>query len=366
MIGIWSYLPQYKEEKKEIHAAIERVFNSGRLILGNSVSSFEKEFSDYCNSKYGVGVNNGTDAIFIAIKALGIGEGDEIITVPNTAIPTVSAICAAGAKPVFVDADKDTMLIDTEKIEGTITKKTKCILPVHLYGQCCNMDKIKKLARKYKLHVLEDCAQSHGAYWKNNIAGSMSTIAAFSFYPTKILGAYGDAGMVVTNSAKYAKNAKMLRMYGMNPGGEYYSNFHGYNSRLDEVQAEILRFKLTRLNGYIKKRQILARKYREGLKSTLLELPKEHRNAKHSYYLYVCRHRKRDEIIKHMKKQDIFLNVSYKYPLHLMKAYRYLGYKKGDFPVTESLSKEIFSLPMYPELKVNEQNKVIKTLRKFF
>ncbi len=366
MINVWSYLTQYRKEKKHIHAAVEKVFRSGQLILGKSVAAFELEFSKYCKSRYGVGVNNGTDALFISLKTLDIGPGDEVITVPNTAIPTVSAICATGAKPVFVDIDADTFLINTDQIEKNITSRTKCILPVHLYGQCCNMDHIQKIAQEHNLHVIEDCAQSHGAFWKNKIAGSMSTIAAFSFYPTKILGAYGDAGMIVTNSKEYAEKARMLRMYGMAPGGEYYSYIQGYNTRLDEVQAEILRFKLTKLNQYIKKRQVIALRYEKGLRDTPLELPKVHPDATHSYYLFVCKHKERDNILSHMKEHGILLNVSYRYPIHLIKAYLYLGYREGDFPVTESVSKQIFSLPMYPELTVKEQDRVMETLKQFW
>lgn len=366
MINVWSYLAQYRKEKKYIHAAVEKVFRSGQLILGKSVANFELEFAEYCNSKYGVGVNNGTDALFIALKTLDIGPGDEVITIPNTAIPTVSAICAAGAKPVFADIDADTFLINTNQIEKHITSRTKCILPVHLYGQCCNMDDIQKIAQEHNLHVIEDCAQGHGALWKNRIAGSMSTIAAFSFYPTKILGAYGDAGMIVTRSKEYAEKARMLRMYGMAPGGEYYSYIPGYNTRLDEVQAEILRFKLTKLNQYIRKRQVIALRYEKGLRDTPVGLPKVHPNATHSYYLFVCKHKERDGIIGYMKEHGILLNVSYRYPIHLMKAYGYLGYHEGDFPVTESVSKQIFSLPMYPELTVKEQDRVMETLQHFW
>ena len=365
MIGVWSYLKQYEEEKKHIHAAIEKVFNSGRLILGRSVENFEKEFASYCKLKYGIGVNSGTDALFIAIKALGIGKGDEVITVPNTAIPTVSAICATGATPVFVDADPDTYLIDTRQIEKNITKKTKCILPVHLYGQCCDMDSIQKTAKKQNLHVIEDCAQSQGALWKDKISGSMSTISAFSFYPTKILGAYGDAGMVVTDSEEYAKKARMLRMYGMKDE-EYYSHIQGYNTRLDEVQAEILRFKLTRIGHYIKKRQEIATRYYEGLEDTPLVLPKVNPGSSHAYYVFVCRHEKRGKIIDFMKKHGIMLNVSYKYPIHLMTAYKFLGCHEGDFPAAEAACRQVFSLPMYPELTVKGQDFVIQTLRKFF
>jgi len=364
MIRVWSYLRQYEEEKKHIHEAIEKVFRSGRLILGKSVENFEKEFANYCKLKYGVGVNSGTDALFIALKTLDIGPGDEVITVPNTAIPTVSAICSTGATPVFVDVNPDTFLIQPNQIESRITNKTKCILPVHLYGQCCDMDLIQKIAKRHNLHIIEDCAQSQGALWKNKISGSMSTISAFSFYPTKILGAYGDAGMVATNSEEYSKKARMLRMYGMK-NEEYYSHIQGYNTRLDEVQAEILRFKLTRIDRYIKKRQEIAARYHKGLKDTPLGLPKINRGSSHAYYLFVCKHEKRDKIIDYMEENDVMLNVSYKYPIHLMTAYKFLGYHEGDFPVAEAACRQIFSLPMYPELTADEQDLVIAKLKQY-
>src|SRR3989344_528324 len=365
MINFWSYLLQYEEEKEQIYNAIERVMKSGRVILGESLSNFEKEFANYCNVKYGIGVNSGTDALFIALKTLEIGKGDEVINVPNTAIPTVSAICTTGAKPVFVDVNPKTFLINVNQIREHITKNTKCVLPVHLYGQCCDMDAILEIANEHNLYIVEDCAQSTGAKWRNNLAGSMSTISAFSFYPTKILGGYGDAGMVMTNSQEYEIKARMLRMYGMKPYGEYYSYTHGFNSRLDEIQAEILRFKLTRINNYIKRRQDIANKYKEGLKNTFIELQEVHPNAFHSYYLFVCKHKNRDEIFNYMKKNEIILSIDYKYPIHLMDAYKYLGYKEGDFPVTESLSEQIFSLPIYPWLPLKDQEIIISKLKQF-
>jgi len=363
-IPVWTYLPEYKKEKKNIYAAMEKVFTSGRLILGKHVKTFEEKFAKYCTAQYGIGVNSGTDAIFIALKTLGIGAGDEVITVPNTAVPTVAAIAATGATPVFVEIDPKTYLADTTKIEEKITKRTKCMVPVHLYGQCCDMDRIAKIAQKHNLYVVEDCAQAHGARWKGKIAGSMSDLAAFSFYPTKILGAYGDAGMIVTNSKTYTKRARMLRMYGMDK--EYYSNFLGYNSRLDELQASILLLKLKRLPQYIRKRRAIAERYYQALKSTPLKLPYTNPQSFHAHYLFVCRHEKRDKIIEYARKYNIELNISYKYPVHLMDGFGYLGYRQGDFPLTEKLCDEVFSLPMYPQLTLGEQNKVIATLKSFF
>ena len=363
-IYIWSYLDEYKKEKNEIQEATSRVFESGRLILGAEVESFEKEFAAYCDCDYGVGVANGTDAIFLALKALDIKEGDEVITVPNTAIPTVSAIVATGATPVFVDIDPKTYLMDATKLEEKVTSRTRCIIPVHLYGQCVDMDQIQRIADKNKLYVLEDCAQSTGSKWNGKIAGSMSDLAAFSFYPTKVLGAYGDGGMIVTNSAELSEKLKMLRMYGIKK--DYYSEFPGYNSRLDELQAAILRSKLKNIDYYIKRRQEIAAEYNKALKTTPLTLPFRDEKADHTYYLYVCRHSKRDEIIEFLKEQNIFVNVSYRYPVHTMTGFKDLGHKEGDFPVTEKCSDEIFSIPVYPEFSEQDQTRVIQALQAFF
>lgn len=364
-IPFWTYLPSYELEKKEIESAIKRVLLSGQLILGPEVKNFEEEFARFCGVSFGIGVGSGTDALFIALKALGLGSGDEVITVPNTAIPTASAICATGATPVFVDIKPDTLLMDPEKIEAKITERTKCILPVHLYGQPCDMDKVSEIAKKHNLFLVEDCAQATGAKWRGQVVGSMSDIAAFSFYPTKILGAYGDGGMIITSSKKLARLCRMLRTYGAS-NRDYYSQFLGYNSRLDELQAAILRGRLKRIGSYIKKRQEIAKRYYDGLAKTPLTLPYVDPNASHVYHLFVCRHEKRDAIINYMRKQGITLAIHYPHPLHLMKGFSHLGYKKGDFPVTEDVADQIFSLPIYPELKKEEQDRIISALCEFF
>ena len=359
-IKVWDYLKEYKKEKREIYAAIEKVLNSGRLILGESVKSFEEAFAMYCGVKFGVGVNSGTDALFLGLKALGIGRGDEVITVANTAVPTVSAIVSTGATPVFVDINPETFLMDTTMLEKVITDKTECILPVHFYGQCVNMDDVAMIAKTYKLKVLEDCAQSHGAKFNGQKAGSMSDLAAFSFYPTKVLGGYGDGGMVVTSDEKFYKKVLRLRFYGMEK--KYYSEEHGYNSRLDELHAEILLRKLSHLDEYIARRKELARQFDQHLSTTSLILPKTAPENEHVYYLYVCRHPRRDEIISRLRSKDIFVNISYPWPIHTMTGYQNLGYKEGDLPHTEKAANEIFSLPMYPSLSNDEINRVTSAL----
>lgn len=361
-VGVWSYLEEYEVERSDILDLVDSVFSSGKLILGDNVEAFEKEFPEYCQSQYGIGVNSATDALFLSLKCLDIGQSDEVITVANTAVPTVSAIVSAGATPVFCDIDPNTYLMDINRLEELITDKTKCLLPVHLYGQCVDMDALNTLAIKYDLSVIEDCAQSHGALYKNKKSGSMSDLSAFSFYPTKLLGGYGDGGMVVTNQVELSEKIKRLRFYGMEK--TYYAIENGFNSRLDEVQAAILRFKLKRLDDCIEKRQKLAQHYNEQLSATGLVLPKTSVNNTHAYYIYVCRHPDRDKIIAKLKNNDIHVNISYPWPIHTMKAYDYLGYKNGDLPHTEFASKQIFSLPLYPQLSAEKQNYVIDTLKR--
>ena len=360
MIRVWGYLKELEEERTEINRAIDRVLKSGMLILGEEVSKFEESFATYCQCKYGVGVNSGTDALFLALKAIGIGPGDEVITVPNTAVPTISAIASTGAIPRFVDVNQGSCLMNTSALVDTITSKTKCILPVHLYGQCVDMAAIKEVAGKYGLKILEDCAQCHGATQNGQKAGSMSDLSAFSFYPTKILGGYGDGGMVITNSEELRDKMRRLRFYGMEK--TYYSLEHGYNSRLDELHASILREKLKHLDEYIARRRALAKRYDDALKNTELVLPIEEKINFHAYYLYVVRHKRRAEIIEKLKDYDISVNISYPWPIHVMPAFAGLGYKQGGFPVTEKLAKEVFSLPMYPSLSNEEQDSVVEAL----
>lgn len=364
MITVWNYLDEYEDEKIEIKKAINSVLNSGKLILGPHVQQFENSFSKWCDSKYGVGVANGTDAIFLALKALNINIGDEVITVSNTAVPTVSAIVSSGATPIFVDVDETSFLMNLEDVKSKINSKTKAIIAVHLYGQMINMDELMSIANKKNIYVIEDCAQSHGAMFKEKKAGSFGHISAFSFYPTKILGTYGDGGMCITNDKNLFEKLKKLRFYGMEK--TYYSVIHGYNSRLDELHAAILNYKLKNLNNYINCRRNIAKVYdKEITNENFIKPTLINSNHYHSYYLYVLKHKKRDNVIKYLKENNVFVNISYPYPIHTMKGFSFLNNKEGDLPVTEQLSKEIFSLPMYPKLSLNDQLRVVKLINEF-
>lgn len=359
---VWGYLPEYESERADILDAVASVFGSGRLVLGPSVESFEKEFAAYLGAGHCVGVDNGTNAIVLGLRALGVGVGDEVVTVSNTAAPTVIAIDAVGATPVFVDVDPDTYLMRVDQVESVITERTRCLLPVHLYGQCVDMAPLREIADRHGLSILEDCAQAHGARQHGRIAGSMGNAAAFSFYPTKVLGAYGDGGATVTSDPDVDAALRRLRYYGMEKV-YYVVETPGYNSRLDEVQAEILRRKLTRLDGYLDRRQEIARRYAEALTGTGLTLPVVAPGNTHVYYVYVVRHPERTRIMSALQERDITLNISYPWPVHTQKGFAGLGYGPGSLPVTEAVAEEIFSLPMYPSLTDDGQDNVIEALR---
>ncbi|MFE7353366.1 DegT/DnrJ/EryC1/StrS family aminotransferase [Streptomyces sp. NPDC057543] len=359
---VWDYLPEYHSEREDILDAVEKVFSSGTLVLGDSVKGFEEEFAAYHGAAHCVGVDNGTNALKLALQALGVGPGDEVITVSNTAAPTVVAIDGTGATPVFVDVNEDDFLMDVGQVEAAITERTKVLLPVHLYGQCVDLAPLKALADRHGLAILEDCAQAHGATQRGRLAGTTGDAAAFSFYPTKVLGGYGDGGAVVTSRADVDAELRKLRYYGMEK--VYYTvQTPAHNSRLDEVQAEILRRKLTRLDAYVAGRQEVARRYQEALGDTELLLPKVNEGNTHVYYVYVVRHPERDRIIEALKAYDISLNISYPWPVHTMTGFAHLGYAKGSLPVTEKLAGEIFSLPMYPSLPSGLQDKIISALK---
>ena len=371
MIKVWDYLKEYEFLRSEILDAVDKVFKDGVLIFGPRLEEFEKKFSQYNDCKLGIGVGNCTDAITIALKALDIGPGDEVLTTSNTAVPTVTAIVNAGATAKFVDINEYS-LMDVSKLPSFISPKTKAILPVHLYGQMCEMNKIMVIAKKHNLKVIEDCAQSHGATYLGKKAGSIGDVGCFSFYPTKIFGAYGDGGFITTNNENLFDRMKRIRFLGMEKkkmssghwNGKYYAVEHGTNSRLDEVHAAILLKKLPYLDEWIARRRDIAKKYNDELKGLNIELPLEHPDNKHAYYIYVVAHTKRDEIIASLSKKDIHLNISYPWPIHIMDAYKHFVCSQCTcLQKTEEQAKKIFSLPMYPTLTDEEQNLVIKELK---
>ena len=364
MIKAWSYEKEYKFLKKKILRSLDNVFKSNKLFFGNQLVKFEKNFIRTNKSKYGIGVKSGTEALIIALKALKISNNDEVITVSNTAIPTIAAIKSVGAKVRFIDVDKY-YLMDTDKLEKKITKKTKAIIAVHLYGQSCDMSKICSLAKKNKIKVIEDCAQAHGAKHKDIFVGNFGDIGCFSFYPTKNLGAYGDGGFLTTKNLSLYQKMRRMRFYGIEElkpknkfNKKYYSFEEGINSRLDEVQASILNLKIPYLKKNLFKKKKLADFYNNNLNNEKLILPKVNIQNKHTYHQYVVRHKKRDEILKIIKKYKIELNIVYPYPTHIMPPFKAGVSLKN----TEKYSKEIFSLPIYPELKKSNQLKIIRRL----
>ena len=362
---VWDYLSEYAEERDDLLDAVNTVFSSGQLVLGPYVAGFEKAFADYHGIAHCTGVDNGTNAVKLGLEALGVGPGDEVITVSNTAAPTVVGISGTGATPVFVDVRIDDHLKDTAALSEAVTPRTRAIVPVHLYGQCVDMDAVQQVAAEHGLAVLEDCAQAHGARRLGRLAGTMGDAAAFSFYPTKVLGAYGDGGAVLTGSDTVDRALRRLRYYGMEKV-YYVVGMPGHNSRLDAVQAEILRRKLGRLDGYIAARRAVARRYAEGLAALTgtggLTLPSVTDGNEHVFYVYVVRHPRRDEILERLTQYDIELNISYRWPVHTMSGFSQLGWRDGSLPVTERLAGEIFSLPMYPSLPIDVQEKVIAAL----
>jgi dTDP-4-amino-4,6-dideoxygalactose transaminase len=339
------------EIQHEISEAIARVFESGRFVLGDEVASFETEFSSYVGAEYGIGVNSGSDALFLALKALGIDENSEVITVSHTFVSTVDSIVRCGATPVFVDVEPDTYCIDTAKIEERITDRTKAILPVHLYGHPADLDEVLKIATQYDLSVVEDACQAHGAEYKGKKVGSFGDVACFSFYPVKNLGACGDSGIVTTNESSLAERIKLLRNYGQSK--KYHHDLVGVNSRLDELQAAILRVKLSRLDEWNEKRRRLAELYKEVLKNTDVVLPSEKTYAKHVYHLFVIRLAERDKCQRLLQKKGIQTLIHYPIPVHKQKAYTEFENAK-DLSDTEAICNEILSLPLYPSLTDEE------------
>lgn len=351
---------------KELNSAIEQVISSGRFILGENVSLLEKEIAEYCSVKYAAGVASGTEALHLALRACGVKEGDEVITSPFTFVATAEAIAYCGATPVFVDIVPKTFNIDASKIEDRVTKKTKAILPVHLYGQACEMNKIMEVARKHNLAVIEDCAQSIGAEYEGHKVGAFGNAGCFSFFPTKNLGCFGDGGMVATNNEKVDKEIKILRGHGSRK--TYHYDMIGYNSRLDELQAAILRVKLRHLEDFSHKRRKNSNIYHKHLKEIdQITLPYELPNGKHVFNQFTVRIKEdRDELFEFLKVKGIGVMVYYPLSLHLQKAFASLGYKEGDFPESEAAQKEVLSLPIFPELEAEEIEKVCITIKEFY
>ncbi|MFH1691115.1 MAG: DegT/DnrJ/EryC1/StrS family aminotransferase [Candidatus Omnitrophota bacterium] len=340
---------QYKQIKPKAESAFKNLLKRGDFILGEDVKHFEAAFSSFIGAKYALGVNSGTDALFLGLLALGVGPGDEVIVPDFTYIASAFAVSYTGARPVFVDIEQRSFNIDPEKIKRAITKKTKAIMPVHLYGQSARMDEISFLAKHYGLKVIEDAAQAHGADFKGKKTGAIGDIGAFSFYPTKNLGAFGDGGLVATNNAVVFNRLKRLRDYGRKTRYSHVSL--GYNSRLDSMQALFLKEKLKYLPEWNEKRIIIAQMYRQLLSGCKgLVLPQEEPYGKHVYHIFACLTKRRDEVIEHLRKKGVAAAVHYPVPLHKQVVYRYLKNKFDDFPVSSKVAKEVFCLPIYPHM----------------
>ena len=350
---------KYQEEFEQ--KAID-VLRSGWYVLGNEVKSFEEEFASYIGAKYCVGLASGLDALWLAFRVLGIGAGDEVIVQANTYIASVMGITINGATPVFVEPDEYNN-IDAFRIEEKITEKTKAILVVHLYGQASNMKPIVELTKKYGLRLVEDCAQSHGARFEGKMTGTFGDIGCFSFYPSKNLGAFGDAGAIVTNDEKIASDMKMYRNYGSEK--RYYNKVVGANSRLDEMQAGLLRVRLSHLDELTQERERLCKRYLEELHNEKLELPKIREGATTVWHQFVLHCKNRQDLIDYLNEKEIGTIIHYPIPPHLSEAYAYLGYGKGSFPITEKYADEVLSIPLYNGMTDEEQNYVIKSINQF-
>jgi dTDP-4-amino-4,6-dideoxygalactose transaminase len=346
----------------ELDEAVRRVVASGRYVLGPEVEAFEREFADYCGATHGVGVNSGTDALALALRAAGVGAGDVVATVPNVSAPTAAAIVMAGARPAFVDVEPRSLTMDPAALARLLDLDAgvRAVVPVHLYGHPADMEAISRVARARDVVVVEDACQAHGASVAGRPVGTHADAACFSFYPTKNLGALGDGGMVVTSSDRIAHEVRMLRSYGEE--SKYVNVRHGVNSRLDEVQAAVLRVKLARLDAWCERRRAIAALYGGLLAGTGLVLPEEMPWARHVYHLYVVRGPERDGTLKRLAARGIGAAVHYPAPLHLQPAYRDLGYGPGDFPVAERACREVLSLPLYPTLDDERVRQVAEAL----
>ena len=375
---------QHETYAEEYEEAALNVLRSGTYIGGKEVENFEKEFALYQGAKYGISCGNGTDALVLALRALGIGNGDEVITVSWTFFATAESIVSVGAKPVFIDVCPDTYCMNPKLIEKAITKNTKAVLPVHFYGQSCDMDSIKEICKKHNLYLITDCAQATGTKYKGERKNILGDVSCFSFFPTKNLGCDGDGGMVLTDNEEIAKACKSLKVHGSGvdgystmkkqfelkgekipsdmPYGEtkYYNYLIGYNSRLDAIQAAILRKKLKHIDEFIEGRRKNAKIYNEAFRNSSYIIPFEDKDSYHSYYIYALKHKNVSSIIDKLKSLGVASGIYYPIPLHLQGAFYNLGYKKGDLPVTEELSETLFAIPVFPELYDDEINYIIK------
>jgi dTDP-4-amino-4,6-dideoxygalactose transaminase len=347
---------QYASIKDEVHAAINGVLESCQFTLGSEVAAFEQEFAAYSQAKFGVGVNTGTSALHLALLAAGVGPGDEVITVPFTFVATVAAIYYTGAKPVLIDIDPRSFTMDPAAVEAAITPRTKAILPVHLYGQPADMDPILAIARKRNLIVIEDAAQAHGAEYKGRRAGSMGDMGCFSFYPGKNLGAYGEGGMVVTNSPEYTRTIRMLRDWGAEK--KYQHVLKGYNYRLEGIQGAVLRIKLRRLEAWTEARRAAAARYDKLFSGSPVAAPAAMPYARHVYHIYAVRTAHRQAWQDALQAKGIQSGIHYPIPVHLLPAYADLGYRAGQFPHSERAADEVLSLPMFPELTAQQTEQV--------
>ena len=352
---------QHEPIKDEIRSALKEILDSGRFILGKNVDSLESEIASYLGAQHAVGLASGTDALYLSLRALDIKQGDEVITTPFSFIATAEAITYVGAKPVFVDIDNDTLNMDMAKVEEKITKNTRAIIVVHLFGLPADMGELAALAKKYNLKIIEDCAQAFGAKYRNVYVGSLGDCGCFSFYPSKNLGAYGDGGMLTANSPAINERVRVLRNHGT--VGAYKHDFIGYNSRLDEIQAAILRIKLRHIDEYNGKRQQIARIY-SSLLHDVAKCPATKDDRTHVYHQYTLRSSQRDMIAEALQKNSVSSVIYYPLPMHLQVAFKYLGHKEGDFPQSEAAAQEVISIPIYPELGTDTAEFIAKTIVK--
>lgn len=382
---------QYESLAEDLDKAALGVLSSANYIMGKTVTDFEKEFADFIGVKHAISVGNGTDALVLALKSMGIGEGDEVITTPFTFFATAETISAVGATPVFVDVDKETFNIDVTKIEEKITSKTKAIMPVHIFGQSADMDEINEIAKKHNLYVIEDACQAIGGKYRGRKIGTLGDVACFSFFPTKNLGCAGDGGMIVTDNDEIAIIARALRTHGSGENGQkaynllnnieeeiktaegandtvynplkYYNYLIGYNTRLDAIQAAILSVKLKEIDSWNAKRREIVELYNEALQNSDLVTPVARDYNDHVYHMYILQSENREEVLAKLKEAGIATGVYYPVPLHLQKVYKNLGYKEGDMPVSEYLSHRTFAIPVYPELTKEQIDYIISKIK---